>query len=83
MSSEIRRYSDARAERGEGAFEPWDLETLVLAQRMACDGKDVSEIAEALGRNVADVAERLDPREARRVRRPERAGVAFGFLKGR
>jgi hypothetical protein len=60
---------------------PWPIEELVLAQRMACEGKTFQVIAEALGRPVKEVLRQLDPEPA--TRREEFAMVAYPHLKGR
>jgi hypothetical protein len=62
-------------------FEPWPLEVLVEAQRMACAGVSPQEIADALGKNIEDVIARLEPGEARHAPRPERSAVGFAALK--
>jgi hypothetical protein len=78
---EIVPWSQRRA--AADVFEPWPLELLVDAQRMACAGATPDEIAEALGKNIADVVERLEPTEARGAPRPERSNVGFAALKTR
>lgn len=62
---------------------PWSLEDLVAAQRMECDLTPYEKIAEALGRTVPDVMDKLRPPEGNRVVRQERANVGFARLKGR
>jgi hypothetical protein len=52
-------YSERKAETGR-ADEPWPLERIVAAQRMACDGMDVTAIAAALGERVEVVRRKLE-----------------------
>jgi hypothetical protein len=63
------------------SHSPWPIEELVRAQRMACEGLDFDAIAQALGRPVNDVRQKLDPEPA--ARREEYAGVGYPHLKGR
>ena len=96
VSEDIVPYSQKRAE-GIG-FAPWPIETLVLAQCMACAGKSIEEIAAELELNALDVAAHLEPHESwtddpllaaqianlpRRARRPERANVGYANVKAR
>jgi hypothetical protein len=65
-------------------FEPWSIETIVLAQNMECDGKSVEEIAAELQLSVEDVRRHLDPSEfSRRRPRPQQSRVGYPHLKTR
>jgi len=59
----------------------WPLEELVRAQCMACEGRSFEEIAQALGRSLEEVRQRLDPEPA--PSRQEFAGTAYRHLKKR
>jgi hypothetical protein len=74
-----RLHSERTSSR---AFDqPWPIEELVRAQRMACEGRNFDEIAEALGRSSEDVRRRLDPDPA--PSRQEFASVGYQHLKRR
>ncbi len=59
----------------------WPIEDVVLAQRMACEGKSFDDIAEALGRSIDDVRRHLGPPPSRS--RQEFARVGYPHLKAR
>jgi hypothetical protein len=64
---------------------PWPIEELVRAQRMACDGKSVDDIATALGRPGEEVRRRLEP-DAPPVRQElaqKFANVGYPHMKAR
>jgi hypothetical protein len=61
--------------------ERWRLEELVRAQRLACDGLTLEEIASALGRSREDVRCRLEPEPA--PARQATANVGFAHMKMR
>jgi hypothetical protein len=61
--------------------EPWPLEELVRAQRMACDGLSFDDIAQALGRPREEVRLKLDPQPA--PRRQEFANIGYEHMKAR
>jgi hypothetical protein len=63
------------------ADQPWPLDELVRAQRMACEGHSYDDIALALGRSGEKVRRKLDPEPA--APRPDFAGVRYGHLKRR
>jgi hypothetical protein len=62
-------------------LEPWPLEELVRAQRLACEGYSFDDIAALLGRSSEDVRHRLDPDPA--PDRPDFAAVGYAYLKRR
>lgn len=61
--------------------ELWPIEDLVLAQRMACAGHSLDDIAAALGRPSQEVRGRLDP-DPDPVRQ-RCAGVGYAHIKAR
>ena len=81
--AEVQPFSRRHGDDWGAGFEPWAIETLVEVQRRECAGETPEEIAEAMGLSVVDVKERLQPTEARRPRRPDRATVGYSQLKGR
>ncbi len=64
-----------------GHAEPWPIEQLVLAQRMACDGNSFDDIAAALGRPSEDIRRRLEPDP--KSDRPKSANVGYPHMKPR
>ena len=64
-----------------GSDQIWPLDELVRAQRMACEGRRIEDIAHALGRPSEEVRRKLEPVAA--PRRPEFANVGYRHLKGR
>lgn len=59
--------------------EPWPLEEVVRAQRMACEGVEFESIAQALGRAMEEVRRRLEGEPA--PSRQTTANVAFAHMK--
>lgn len=80
MTSEILPYSDRKAMRSLDEAKPWSIEDIVLAQRMACEGKLFEEIARALGRTTAEVVRMVDPEPE--DDRQETAGMGYADVKG-
>ena len=69
------------ATRRRTPYSPWPLDELVRAQCMACEGRSLDSIAQALGRTAEEVRRRLDPEPA--AGRPEFASVGYRHLKCR
>jgi hypothetical protein len=61
--------------------EPWPLEELVRAQRMACEGLTFDDIAQALGRSSDEVRLRLEAEPS--PSRQSSANVGFAHMKVR
>jgi hypothetical protein len=61
--------------------QPWPLDELVRAQRLACEGQSFDDIAAALGRSSAEVRRKLDPDPP--PRRADFASVGYPHLKRR
>ncbi len=78
-SGDILPYSDRKAMRSLKEAKPWLIEDIVLAQRMACEGKLFEEIARTLGRTSAEVVKMVDPEP--KDDRQERVGSGYADVK--
>ena len=80
--TDILPYSDRKAL--QASTPTWGIEEIVRAQRMACDGATLHDIAEALNREPREVLRVVEQDQpGSRKRRQTKAGVDHAQIKSR